>query len=101
MANVNAVYVRGHAKPRPGPRKCQRCGAETTVDSYVAHVKRCLAGQMVRWEAEEYSKRYFAQVRAISRFRKGGIKQRSLFKSWAWWAVKPDGPALTRAEVSG
>lgn len=77
---------------------CKRTCTDPVI--YAEHVVACISETIRVWDEEEYSKRYFEQVRAISRYR-GDIKRRSKFKSWAWWAVKPDGPALVQAEVAG
>lgn len=70
--------------------------------AYVDHVKACLEATIATWDTEAYSAAYFAQVRAMSRYRSASYpRKRSPFRAWNWWTVKPDGPALSAAEVAG
>lgn len=102
MSNPNAVYVLWHAAPQPKTYVCSLCSGKFSADKFVEHRKRCVSDAMIFWDADEYSKKYFQQVRAMSRFRQPGeAKRRNKYRAWAWWAaVRPDGPPLVRAEVS-
>jgi hypothetical protein len=66
--------------------ECGHCGQRVGWRDYTEHVKICIRARIETWDAEEFSKKYYAQVRAQSRFRQpGDPRRRSQFKSWGWW----------------
>lgn len=102
--NPNSVYVHRRASPAR-PFRCSHCNesfpASYGASIYTEHVKLCVARAIVDWDADAYSKKYYAQVRAISRFSSiTNPNRRNQYRSWGWWLVKPDGPVLMNAEVS-
>lgn len=103
--NPNAVYVKRQAPVSRG-FVCGHCNAgytrtEAEDGDYVEHVKRCIETKIWAWNEAEYSKTYFKQVRATSRYKEQLTpKRRSQFRAWGWWLVKPAGPVLMKAEVS-
>ena len=81
---------------------CGHCGTSQPAVTYAPHVKACIADKISNWDEGEYSRRYYAQVRAISRFSQpGGKRRRSMYRAWGWWTLRSDGPPLMSAEVSG
>lgn len=77
---------------------CHHCDRRFSPAEYMDHVKGCLAKKIADWDEAEYATRYFAQVRAISRFPQAGSKRRrSKYRSWGWW-LKP-GSAILKPDV--
>jgi hypothetical protein len=106
VSNPHSIYVRT-PKPYAQRLECSHCEHgmawyKPEAEIYVAHVKKCLAKAIANWDPAAYSKTYFEQVRAMSRFKApGDPRRRNRFRSWAWWSVaRPDGPPLVAAEIA-
>ena len=81
---------------------CRHCGSTLAGDpaTYIVHAKACLSSRIEAWDQKTYERRYFEQVRAISRYaRPGSPRRRSLYRAWGRAILlRAGGPPLVSAE---